>query len=67
MADMESPPSLHRVGLGFREIKKQLRDLTLQQKNLTAIVREALTQLHLSRTYEKRLDRLEAAVFGKTD
>ncbi len=49
------------------EMVDSLDDLKLQQKTMTAAVMEAVTQLHLSRTYEKRLTRLEEAVFGKAD
>lgn len=44
-----------------------LDDIKLQQKATTAMLVEALAQLNLSRTYEKRLVRLEEAVFGKAD
>ncbi|MDP2270333.1 MAG: hypothetical protein Q8N23_30295 [Archangium sp.] len=49
------------------EVLDSLDDIKLQQKTMTAAVMEAVTQLHLSRTYEKRLVRLEEAVFGKAD
>lgn len=39
--------------------------ISLQTKSMTSAVWEALNQLTLSRTYEKRLARLETAVFGK--
>ena len=41
-----------------------LEDVSLNQRSLTAAVVEALTQLNLSRTFEKRLQRLEDKVFG---
>ena len=49
------------------EILDALEDISLQQKSTTAAMMEAVTQLNLSRTYEKRLVRLEEAVFGKVD
>lgn len=49
------------------EMVDSLEDIKLQQKAMTAAVMEAVTQLNLSRTYEKRLVRLEEAVFGKAD
>ena len=49
------------------EVVDSLDDIKLQQKAMTAAVMEAVTQLNLSRTYEKRLVRLEEAVFGKAD
>lgn len=49
------------------DVPETLSDLTLNAKTMTAAVMEALTQLNLSRTYEKRLANLEAAVFGKPD
>ena len=44
---------------------EQLEEISLQTRSMTSAVWEALNQLTLSRTYEKRLDRLETAVFGK--
>jgi hypothetical protein len=49
------------------DVPETLADLTLNAKTMSAAVMEALTQLNLSRTYEKRLANLEAAVFGKPD
>jgi chromosome segregation ATPase len=46
------------------ELTERIDDLSLNQRTLTAAVVEAVTQLNLSRTYEKRLVRLEEKVFG---
>ena len=48
------------------ELTERIDDLSLNQRTLTAAVVEAVTQLNLSRTYEKRLVRLEEKVFGSS-
>lgn len=59
--------AVERLERDVADVVEHLQDFNLQQKSMTSAVMEAVTQLHLSRTYEKRLDRLEAAVFGKAD
>ena len=49
------------------EMVEALDHLKLQQKATTAALLEAVTEFKLSRTDEKRLVRLEDAVFGKAD
>ena len=62
---VEVTVAVHRLEADVSEVVGHLDDLKLEAKGMTAAVMEALAQLHLSRTYEKRIDRLETAVFGK--
>ena len=64
---VEVTVAIHHLQTDMTEVIDQLQYFNLQQKSMTSAVMEALTQFNLSRTYEKRLDRLELAVFGKAD
>ena len=68
---VENTVAIRRLEADLSEFRTEmvvsLDDLKLQQKAMTSAVMEAVTQLNLSRTYEKRLVRLEEAVFGKAD
>jgi hypothetical protein len=46
------------------EVREGIEDIVLQSRAMTSAVTEALTQLNLSRSYERRIARLEARVFG---
>lgn len=46
------------------EVREGIEDIALQSRAMVSAVTEALTQLNLSRSYERRIARLEARVFG---
>ena len=64
---LEVVVAVRRLDADRNDLGEQIEELTLQATSLAAATMEAVTQLALSRNYEKRLTRLETAVFGKAD
>jgi chromosome segregation ATPase len=54
-----------RTAAGFDELRGMMSGLLEQSRAMTSAMMEAVTQLNLSRNYDRRLRRLEQHVFGR--
>ncbi len=62
--DLRMDAGFAEMDAGFAQMREGFSEIRSISKGLTGAVTEAISQLSVSRSFEKRLDRLEDAVFG---